>query len=128
MSKIRLNPATIGVVRSWATPQAVKQLIRAMKRTIIPRPTRGGWVRFGSSVTGVREMLAIGPPFISDICFISPVRLAACTRAATDCSCPAEDGLGDRLQGAVQVHRVRRQGDPAARGERALALRRWPGL
>src|SRR6476660_989871 len=44
ISKMRLNPATIGVVRSWATPHAVKQAIRAMNSTSMPLPT-SGWLR-----------------------------------------------------------------------------------
>ncbi len=36
MSKMRLNPATIGVVRSCATPHAVKHATRAMNNTSMP--------------------------------------------------------------------------------------------
>ena len=39
--KMRLNPATIGVVMSAATPQAVKQQARAMNSTNMPLPIRG---------------------------------------------------------------------------------------
>ena len=44
MSKICLNPATIGVVRSAAMPHAVKHRISATKRTHWPLPTRPGFV------------------------------------------------------------------------------------
>ena len=43
MSKMRLKPATIGVVRSCAMPQAVKQKIRATNSTSMPRPI-SGWL------------------------------------------------------------------------------------
>ena len=36
MSKMRLKPATIGVVRSCATPHAVKHAISAMNSTSMP--------------------------------------------------------------------------------------------
>src|SRR6478752_2693098 len=41
MSKMRLKPATIGVVRSCAIPHAVKHEINAIKRINIPRPSKG---------------------------------------------------------------------------------------
>lgn len=36
MSKMRLKPATIGVVRSCAMPHAVKHAIRAMNSSAMP--------------------------------------------------------------------------------------------
>ena len=58
MSKIRLNPATIGVVRSCAIPQAVKQAISAMNSTSIPLPINGlPWTSSGFSATEPSAML-----------------------------------------------------------------------
>ena len=58
MSKMRLKPATIGVVRSCATPHAVKHAIRAMNSTIMPWPTSGSpRVPSGSSATDSSAML-----------------------------------------------------------------------
>jgi hypothetical protein len=62
ISKIRLKPATIGVVRSCATPQTVKQLIKAMNSSSIPRPNSGGRLPGAASVVGARAMLAISVP------------------------------------------------------------------
>ena len=41
MSKMRLKPATIGVVRSCAIPHAVKHAISAMNSTSMPLPSSG---------------------------------------------------------------------------------------
>src|SRR5450631_2248073 len=41
MSKMRLKPATIGVVRSCAMPQAVKQQMSATNNTTMPLPSSG---------------------------------------------------------------------------------------
>ncbi|MDN6428981.1 MAG: hypothetical protein L0J79_04005, partial [Propionibacterium sp.] len=41
MSKMRLNPATIGVVRSAAMPQAVKHPMTATIITSVPGKSRG---------------------------------------------------------------------------------------
>src|SRR3954469_5710459 len=63
MSKMRLKPATIGVVRSAATPQAVKQPISATNSTTIPRPIRGSCLAWSSSAAGdVVATLAIRAP------------------------------------------------------------------
>ena len=52
MSKMRLNPATIGVVRSCAMPQAVKHGTSAMNSTSMPWPTSGSLrASSGSSAT-----------------------------------------------------------------------------
>ena len=61
MSKIRLNPATIGVVRSCAMPQAVKQQMSAINTTTMPLPI-SGWLRVcsGRSTTTPLAMLLNG--------------------------------------------------------------------
>src|SRR5450755_4235080 len=41
---MRLKPATIGVVRSCAMPQAVKQQMSAINNTTMPLPS-SGWLR-----------------------------------------------------------------------------------
>ena len=63
MSKMRLKPATIGVVRSCATPQAVKHEIRATNTTTMPLPTsRSLFAPLDSSATDCSAMLVTASP------------------------------------------------------------------
>ena len=63
MSKMRLKPATIGVVRSAAMPQAVKHRIRATNSSSMPWPISGSLrVSSGSSATAPSAIVLMGPP------------------------------------------------------------------
>src|SRR5437588_7467204 len=59
MSKMRLKPATIGVVRSCAIPHAVKQQMSAINSTTMPLPI-SGWLRVcseGATATPLAMLL-----------------------------------------------------------------------
>src|SRR4249919_3327641 len=104
MSKMRLNPATIGVVRSCAIPQAVKQQMSAINTTTMPLPI-SGWLRVASgcaTTTGL-PMLLNGVTLLSRRAHLFNALLPTKVRHVNPRSAISDDALRSATFGRLHL-------------------------